>query len=296
MKNRYIKLFGIVCFCACLSFTAQAQLNPSGAQYYVNEYIANPAMAGKVKGFKINGSYRALWNNIPGAPVSQHLTGDYGFEKVGVGVNLYNESAGLTRQLRAVGTYAYGIPISEESILRFGISLGIMSQRLDQAQVVGNTVDPQIGSYNARKTYFDGDFGAAYNYENFVLQAAVPNLKSFFRRDVIKLADETTFYSAVSYRFVFGEGMQTFVAEPKFAFRGIRGLNNLWDLGVQASIADQEIFFTGLYHSTQSATLGFGMDLNKKYLISALYTTQTSDLGSYTNGSFELNLRVHFGK
>jgi hypothetical protein len=50
------------------------------------------------------------------------------------------------------------------------------------------------------------------------------------------------------------------------------------------------------YHSNESATFGFGVDLKKRYLLSAMYTTQTAALSAYTNGSFEINLRVALGK
>ncbi|WP_152969698.1 type IX secretion system membrane protein PorP/SprF, partial [Pedobacter sp. Hv1] len=46
----------------------------------------------------------------------------------------------------------------------------------------------------------------------------------------------------------------------------------------------------------QSATFGLGLDIKKRYLVSGMYTTQTSELSGYTNGSFELNLRVNLAK
>ena len=52
----------------------------------------------------------------------------------------------------------------------------------------------------------------------------------------------------------------------------------------------------GMYHSTENATFGLGMDFKKKYLISGTYTTQTSALSTYTNGSFELNLRLNLNR
>ncbi|WP_316802920.1 PorP/SprF family type IX secretion system membrane protein [Pedobacter nototheniae] len=291
------KIIAILLFITVSATITKAQLNPNGAQYYVNQYLANPAFAGSVEGFRINGGYRALWNNIPGAPVSQSITGEYGFNRVGLGLNVANESSGLLRQTRVVATYAYHINLDGEgNQLSFGVSGGFMSQRLDQTDLQGNPNDPMIGLYNSRKTYVDGDFGVAYTNKNLTIQAAIPNLKSFFKKDVVKLADESTFYSAISYKLSLGTGMNTVIAEPKFAYRGVRGFDNMWDAGVQVGIADQQLFFTGLYHSTESATMGFGMDFKKKYLISGLYTTQTSALSGYTNGSFELNLRLSLGK
>lgn len=276
-----------------LGTMAQAQLNPLAAQYYINRYLINPALAGTGKDLKINGAYRKLWSNVPGAPVTQNLTGDYGFDKVGIGLNVNNESAGLQRQTRVVGSYAYHLPLSSGGQqLHFGISVGFMNQRLENADIYGNPNDPMVGQYNDRKTYLDGDFGIAYTSANLSLEASIPNLKSFFKKDVIKLADVATFYSAASYKIQLSEGAEGIDLEPKVAYRGVKGFDNIWDAGGQAWIANQQVFLMGMYHSTENATFGLGMDFKRKYLVSGMYTTQTSALSGYTNGSFELNLRL----
>jgi type IX secretion system PorP/SprF family membrane protein len=172
---------------------AAAQLNAAGSQYYVNRYIANPAMAGFGEGLRINAGYRTLWNNIPGAPVSQNLTGEYGFEKVGLGLSLYNERAGLFRQTRAVATYAYHLNLNNGSRLHFGLSAGVLDQRVNSTDIVGSGGDIVIGEYNDRELYFDGDFGTAYTHGKFNVEAALPNLKRLFRQNTQKVADEATF-------------------------------------------------------------------------------------------------------
>lgn len=273
--------------------TVKAQLNPLAAQYYSNRYLINPAFAGAKQGFKINGAYRKLWSNIDGAPITQSLTGDYGFNKVGLGLNVNNESSGLERKTRVVGSYAYHLPLSSDGQqLHFGVSVGFMNQRLENPDIYGDINDPQVGLYNDRKTYLDGDFGVAYTSNRLTLEAAIPNLKSFFKKDVIKVADVATFYTAASYQIKLSEGPEGIDLEPKVAYRGVKGFNNIWDAGVQAWIANKQVFLMGMYHSTESATFGLGMDYKRKYLIGGMYTTQTSALTGYTNGSFELNLRI----
>lgn len=277
--------------------TAKAQLNPLAAQYYTNQYLINPAMAGADQGLRFNAAYRKLWSNVPGSPLTQNITADYGFNKVGLGLNVYNESAGLQRQTRVVGTYAYHLKMNnEDNQLHFGVSIGFMSQRLENSDIYGNPNDPGVGQYNDRKTYLDGDFGLAYTTKKLTVQASIPNLKSVLKKDVIKLADVSTFYAAASYRVNLSEGENGFDLEPKVAYRGVQGYDNIWDAGAQLEMANKQVFLTALYHSTENATFGLGMDFKKKYLISGNYTTQTSALSKYTNGSFELNLRLTLGK
>ncbi len=277
--------------------TLKAQLNPLSAQYYTNQYLINPAFAGAGQGIKVNGAYRKLWNNVPGSPLTQNVTIDYGLNKVGLGLTVNNESAGLQRQTRVVGSYAYHLQLNENNNqLHFGVSLGFMSQRLENADIYGNPADPTVGQYNDRKTYVDGDFGIAYTSDKLNIQAAIPNLKSVLKKDMIKLADVATFYTAVSYKIGISEGVEGMDLEPKVAYRGVKGFDNIWDAGAQMGIANKQVFLLAMYHSTENVTFGLGMDYKKKYLISGTYTTQTSALSAYTNGSFELNLRLSLNK
>ncbi len=131
-NKRYMRLAAVVLL-AALGQGAMAQLNPLGSQYYNNQYIVNPAFAGEGRGLKVNAAYRKLWSGIPGSPLTQNVTVDYGLGKVGLGLNVNNESSGLLRQTRAVASYAYHLPLdSGRNHLSFGLSLGMMSQRVQE--------------------------------------------------------------------------------------------------------------------------------------------------------------------
>jgi len=296
MKTIY-KTLVLITISIIITTSVKAQLNPLSSQYYTNQYLINPAFAGAGEGLKLNGAYRKLLSNVPGSPLTQNLTVDYGFNKVGLGLTANNESAGLQRQTRVVGSYAYHLKLNDnDHQLHFGVSMGLMSQRLENADIYGNPNDPAVGQYNDRKTYLDGDFGVAYTSDKLTIQAAIPNLKSVLKKDAIKLADVATFYTSVSYKIGISEGAEGMDAEPKVAYRGAKGFDNIWDAGAQFGIANKQVFLLAMYHSTRNATFGLGMDFRKKYLISGTYTTQTSALSSYTNGSFELNLRLSLSK
>lgn len=288
------KIIGLATIAVFTVTVTQAQLNPLTAQYYTNPYLINPAFAGVGGGFKVNAAYRKLWSNVDGSPLIQNLTIDYGISRVGLGLIVNNESAGLERQTRVVGSYAYHLPLDgNDQQLHFGVSMGFINQRLENSDINGNPSDPMVGQYNDRKTYLDGDFGIAYTSKSLSIQGAIPNLKSVLKKDVIKLADVATFYTALSYKIGITEGDDGVDAQPKVAYRGVKGFDNIWDAGIQISIAHQQAFILAMYHSTKNATFGLGMNYKHKYLISGAYTTQTSALSSYTNGSFELNLRLN---
>ncbi|TCC89346.1 type IX secretion system membrane protein PorP/SprF [Pedobacter frigiditerrae] len=287
----YVPVLMVLLLCS----NSFAQLNPLSAQYFNNLYLGNPAYAGQEKGLTVNMSFRKQWSNIPGSPLVQNLTADYSKNKVGLGLNVSFDKAGLQRQTRVVGTYAYHLPLNDANQqLHFGISFGFMNQRLADNEIVGNTNDPLTANYNQRETYMDGDFGLAYSSTKLKVEAALPNLKKFFKRNEIKLADYSTFYSAISYKISISEGVDGIGVEPKLAYRGIKGFDNVLDAGTQLTLANRQVIIMGMYHSSKSASFGLGLDYKGNYLINGSYTTQTAGLSNYTNGSFEINLRARF--
>lgn len=295
-RTRLTKVVLTVAFVAS-ALLANAQLNPFATQYFSNQYLGNPALAGLDDGFRVNAGYRQLWNQIPGGPKQQQLTGDYRFKRVGLGINFNAEQMGLHRRARVLGTYAYHLPVANEKELHFGVSLGFMNQRLDNGLLDGDPDDVQVGRYNARETYFDGDFGIAYTDKKINLQFSLPNLRNLWGgNEEIRVADIATFYAAASYQFALSSQGNGIGLEPKAAYRGVKGFDSIWDLGAQLTFANQQVMLMGMYHSSKSSTFGIGMDYLKKYLITAMYTTETSPLAGYTNGNFEIGLRAAFGK
>lgn len=275
---------------------SQAQIDPLGSVYFQNQYLANPAMAGLKKGLRLNLGYRQQWSSMPGSPQTQSLTGDYGFSnRVGLGINLYNDQAGLLKQTRVMGTYAYHLPVGDEDQqLNFGLSLGYMNQRITYEDLRGDAGDVNVGRFNEQKAYVDGDFGLSYTSSKLTVQGAVPNLKAFLKQDENRnTADLSTFYTAVSYKFSFGESINRFSVEPKAVYRGVRGYKNITDLGGSLSFIDNSLILTGMYHSSNSATFGVGMDYKHSFSIIGMYTTQTSALNGFTNGNFEVGLKLN---
>jgi len=286
--RRFILTFIFVSLYLCIAVQVKAQRNPLGSQFFINPYIINPAMAGSEQGLRLNGAFRRQKDASPGGPVAQNITADYGFGKAGVGLNLDNNRAGLLRETRVMGTYAYHLPLDGvDQFLHFGISAGLRSQRIDVSDLNGNGDDVLVGQYNDRQNYFDGDFGTSYTSGSLSIQASILNLKHFFKKDVIEIDDRETFYTAVSYRiYLTAAGSADFT--PLVAYRGVDNSDNIWDAGGQLSVADRQVFLSALYHSNDMATFGIGVNYLGKYLISGLYNVNTAGLNENSSGSFEI--------
>jgi type IX secretion system PorP/SprF family membrane protein len=278
--------------------TASAQILPLNAQYFQNKYLVNPSMAGINEGFNINGSFRKQWSNIPGAPITQSVTLDQQVNKVGWGVNIYNEKSGGIQRTKAVGTFAYHLPLSNnDQQLNFGVSFGASQDKLDLSSVRNSDInDPAIARFNDRGYELDGDFGVSYTSKSLTIEGALPNMRSVFRNDDLNYANKPTFYSAVGYKFNFGSGINAIGLEPKGVFRGTKNYKNLWDAGVNANFANDKLYVMAMYHNTKNATVGFGMNYKSTLYFMAYYNTATSAISGYTNGDFEVNIRVNIGK
>ncbi|WP_412466149.1 type IX secretion system membrane protein PorP/SprF [Pedobacter sp. KLB.chiD] len=270
-----------------------AQLNPMGSIYYQNQFLANPAMAGLETGLNLNAALKMQWAGVEGAPKIQSLTGDYGLadNKVGLGVLFYNETAGAINRTRATLTYAYHLPLNGgTNFLDFGVSAGMMNESVNFNKVKGDLDDDVLNSFNDRKLYLDGDFGAAYRTENLTLQATVPNLKRFFKRDIMRnVVDRSTYFIAAGYKFTTDQLINSL--EPKLVYRGVQNYNGIFDAGVNVQLLDNKLIFNSIYHSTNSFTAGFGTLYKNQFSLLFQYTTNTSKMLSYSNGEFELGLK-----
>ena len=81
-----MRLVMLCCVVLATLFTRNAQaqglgnslglLEPSGTQWFQNQYLANPAMAGIDSGMHLNAAYRRQYNGIDGAPTTSHFSAD----------------------------------------------------------------------------------------------------------------------------------------------------------------------------------------------------------------------------
>lgn len=284
-------------FFTCLVFTQQvsAQLNPLGSMYYQNQYLGNPAFAGIEEGLNVNAIYRKQFNDVPGSPVTQSLTGDYGFgNRAAVGLNLNFAKTGLINFTRMMVTYAYHLPLNENDKLSFGLSLGVNKAYINSRELSGDGNDPVISRFDDRGSDLDGDFGMAYRGKKLTLQGAVINLRNYLKTDpnAVDGINYATFFLAGSYKINLNNDLD---AEPKLAYRGINGFDDILDAGVNLSFKEQFNIY-GLYHSTENATFGFGVRYNNLLTFNGMYTTNTADTKGYTNGDFEIGLSLKLQK
>jgi type IX secretion system PorP/SprF family membrane protein len=294
MKSSFV--LGLLMACALYS---KAQLTPFQSMYYQNRYLSNPAMAGVDKYLNLELDYRRQWSEFPGMPRTGSFTLDFQpTDKVGLGFNITDGQAGLLRSTRFVGTYAYHLPLGDQNErLNFGLSLGLNDSRVNTALINGDASDQEIALYNQTKPYVDGDLGIAYTSNNFYIGGALPNMRStiFKSTDNHFDADMLLFIAMTSYKIPLQSDDRAFTLEPLAAFRVVKGYNDIVDGGFNFIMNNYGLYLQGIYHSNETFGAGFGLD-QQSYSINFSYNMETGVLSNFTNGAFEIGIRLRLGK
>lgn len=281
----------------CIAKAGHAQVYPLQTMYFQNQYLYNPALAGMDNKVNLNIDYRQQWNNFPGAPKLGSFTADFEPGKnVGLGAQVSDEQFGLIRETRVMATYAYHVPLNgANEHLNFGLSLGINNSRLNTNAIVGDQTDPEIAQYSQLKPYFDGDAGVAYTSDGFSIGATLPNIRATFfnSSDQRFVADQLRFMALASYKIPLNT-TGDYILEPLAAYRNIRGYQSIVDVGANIDLKSVAgIYFQGLYQSNHSMNFGFGFNQGT-YGLNFAYGFETGAVDPYTNGSFQLGIKLRF--
>ncbi|MES2653488.1 MAG: PorP/SprF family type IX secretion system membrane protein [Bacteroidota bacterium] len=279
-------------FALLFASTAYAQLKPVNAIYYFNEYLMNPAMAGKEQAFKGSLGYRKQMTSFGNAPQTQFLTAEYGYdERSGFGLKVYNEKAGLLKETSIGLSYAYHLALTEDNKLSFGLTGIYSKQGLSNDEFSGDLDDPDLIALAQRKGVFDSDFGMAFSSENFTAQIVLPNLVTTLKNDINEGVNYATFFTAISYKIETELG----VLAPKLAFRDVKGMSGILDFGANFKLnplGSTTFNVMALYHTSKNTTLGASVSFNDQFSFNTSYTLGGGKIGNYSNGDFEMGLAI----
>ena len=188
MKNlyKYILFF----LTLLLANDLVAQTEPMYSQYMYNMLGVNPAYAGNREATSFNFFQRRQWVGLAGAPqtTSVSLDGAFNDNKLGWGVQAYDDKLGVEKADGVNMMMATHIQVSDKGTLSGGLSVGLMNYRIDLLNVQGRYTpsDPAFYS-NFNKWLPAVGLGIYYNTDKFYAGFSVPNvLKSRLTAQVYK--------------------------------------------------------------------------------------------------------------
>jgi type IX secretion system PorP/SprF family membrane protein len=143
-RAKYMVMLLFACVCGN---RVMAQQEAQYSQYMFNMLAVNPAYAGSRDVLSMTGLYRQQWVGITGAPTTETFTIDLPIrrEKVGIGLNAYNDKIGPFQNTGVYAAYSYRVKVSQRATLAMGIQGGVTNLLGDltgiRRTIGGNDVD-----------------------------------------------------------------------------------------------------------------------------------------------------------
>ncbi|WP_264531765.1 type IX secretion system membrane protein PorP/SprF [Flavobacterium sp. N502540] len=180
-------ILSLVLMAVTTSYSQELNL-PVFTQYLAdNPFVISPAFAGIGDNLRIRANGLTQWVGIKDAPDNQSLYADFRvLDRSGVGINVYNDKNGYTRQTGAKISFAHHIILDyySKQYLSFGLSYNFNSFRIDIDQFYNNNGDkdnnPPIfdaavtdNRYNANNNF---DVSALYRNKMFYISFNANNV------------------------------------------------------------------------------------------------------------------------
>ncbi|MFS4492722.1 type IX secretion system membrane protein PorP/SprF [Maribacter sp. 2308TA10-17] len=174
MRN---KIVALLMFLIAFAMKGQELTIPQLSQYLAdNPFVMSPTYAGIGDHVKIRINGLTQWVGIKDAPDTQSLAADMRVgEQSGLGMMLYNDSNGETKQRGARVSFAHHLTIDryDDKFLSFGLSYNFNQFRIDIQNF--DALDPSVTDDRAT-TNHNFDVGVLYRWDKFYISANASNI------------------------------------------------------------------------------------------------------------------------
>ena len=297
---RNLKLYLLLLALAFYGLNANAQHNSVVSQYMFNMFTINPAYAGAKDYSTINAFYRSQWVGFEGAPVTQSLTFHKPIKKtnMGVGLQLFNDKIGVTKEFGMMLNGAYSIKTPE---MRFsmGLSAGFKNFSSNWTDLVTSQDGDFNFSYDTQNR-FRPEFGvgAYYQSKNWYAGFSIPYLFN------ARLSDNNetinTYYDAKNTNYLLTGGTalklnESLVLKPSMLFKFNPASSMQMD--INSNLIIQNRFWIGASYRHQDAVLGiFEVQVNEKIKTGYSFDFTLSEIQRYSNGTHEFSVEYVVGR
>lgn len=293
----HLRLVYTLLLVVCAATLSSAQRYPLYTQYIFNPYVINPSMVAHRGQAEVNLSYRQQWTGVQNAPETFQFDVQYPFNnRVAVGLNIYNDKTILLSNTAAMLTFGYKVPLAAEHILGFGISGGVLSNRLHLEEIPDVDINDPVLMNASNSFNFDGQFGVNYSYRNFTLGFSLTKLTNneTFSQDELqdlKFDELKNRIAFASYRFNLSPIISL---QPTFSYRFTEDDINFFE--AQAFVSYKDILDIGGGYRENYGGNGVIRIGWKNLQIGYAYEIPTEYLGVSTGNTNEIQLKLRLGK
>jgi len=272
-----------------------AQQNVQFTQYMFNGLVINPAYAGADEALSLTFIHRSQWTGMDNAPTTQTLSAHTLIKKkrIGMGLIVVNDRVGVHKNLSALNSYAYHLPVGKRSFLSMGLQGGIRNIRSDYASLMSTTTDPAALNAYASRTFFDFGAGIYFRSPRWHVGLSAPemNTQRFYANDSLtRKSYLSDFLFFTKYRISVSDKIDL---EPSTMIKNQKGLLPSFD--VNLNMIYRSVLTLGLsYRTNESVDFILKAQATPQLQFGYAYDHPTGYIARLSNGSHELMVQYIF--
>ena len=296
----------------------KAQQRLQVSQYMMNNFLENPAFAGKDQYSEAIVGYRNQWTGLADAPKTlfASVQGRFGQGNSSLasrgrvdngfnndhkpahawGVIMSSDKFGPTTYNSFFVTYAYHLPISKKLYASVGVSPGVINYVIDgnKLNLPEKSIDNAISFQRLSVIKPDINVGATLYGKNFYVGVSSYQL---LRNKIYDAAISDEHSMRVHYNITgevrFKKNDYSFM--PSFLVKYVRGAPLTGDLAFR--VGYKNIIWVGLSYRTEDAfAVLLGYNITNNFYVGYSYDYTISPLTNFNKGSHEIMLAFKFGR
>jgi type IX secretion system PorP/SprF family membrane protein len=277
---------------------AQAQQAPIFNGYFLNSSFYNPSSIGIAKDVSIFSSFKQYLTGFSGNPQTTFLSlaAPIKENKIGVGLNIYNDRVGVMNKFNVQGAYAYRLQLGTAHSLDFGVSLGMMQVSVDPNLIsLDDPNDQLISGKNFSSSILDGNVGLTYRLKGVKVEVAMNQALGLSGRfsDLVNYSTDRFYVATASYQFFLGSGRK-FSISP-FIFTRFGSVDLPQEAAIVLNYKDV-IMLAPAYKNNGAIAATASLRLYDLFTVGYSYETGANNAGkTYQSGAHEVILGYRFG-
>ncbi|WP_430403220.1 PorP/SprF family type IX secretion system membrane protein [Fluviicola sp.] len=279
----------LLLFCVCLCWgNLYGQQVPFYNHYLINPFVYNPASTGASD--YVNASFvrNQRYSSFGSTAVNNYLTveGPIAKGNMGLGLIVAHQNQGIQQQLMSSLNYSYKLKINDEQNIRFGVSAGVLDNRIDYNQINAQELnDPYLTGLRPTAPVFDMNVGLMYNWKDLRIGISVPQIiggKVKYAREKSRgyYQLERHYMMSLEYDFHVGE---KFIVRPNAVLRYMPNIPLQYDVTAMA-LYNNMIWASATYKSDYAVQFNAGVRVLDFLRVGYSYELLIGSIKQYSTG------------
>lgn len=277
----------LLCVCLCWGNLFGQQV-PFYNHYLINPFVYNPASTGASD--YVNASFvrNQRYSSFGSTAVNNYLTveGPIAKGNMGLGIIVAHQNQGIQQQLMSSLNYSYKLKINEDHNVRFGVSAGVLDNRIDYNQINAQEADdPYLTGLRPTAPVFDLNVGLMYNWKDLRIGISVPQIiggKVKYAREKSRgyYQLERHYMMSLEYDFHLGEKL---ILRPNAILRYMPNIPFQYDATVMA-MYNNVVWASATYKSDYAMQFNAGVRVFDFLRVGYSYELLIGSLKTYNTG------------